>query len=509
MSYFDQKEPPKREDRLNACIAHGSTICSLANRKNCKCMNDGDRLFTQGSICQLLPALAIMNSFADSAILLHGAVGCGSCVHSQNAVIKTGNAARQRPVKDGLWFSTALDETDVISGGETKLEEAIREIDRRHRPGNIFVVATCIPALTGDDIDTLIQNLQPQVAARLHPVHCEGFKTKIWATAYDSVYHSVGRGLLDWEEEDLLQFTRDEFDDLKEEFLRKRTVNVMTVSSMGRVDELELQRILESLRLVPNFFPLFARPEEMYKVTQAAVSISTCPTHDDYLLYHLKEKYNIPYLISTMPIGIENTNQWIRELAAFFGLQEQAERFIEQEVAELKGALKEFEPVFAGKRAFVSAGEIRAFVTSSLLTELGFEIAGIRSFHHDEYADVEYQKLAAKTESDYVVNIANAQPFEEANLLKKLKPDIFLGHWNGNATAAKLGIPASVIYHTGLSFIGYKGVYEVARRLYKQLKNTTYNRKLSAHVRLPYSEGWYEEDAFKYIRAAAGGESNE
>ncbi|OPY70442.1 MAG: Nitrogenase component 1 type Oxidoreductase [Syntrophorhabdaceae bacterium PtaU1.Bin034] len=122
---------------------------------------------------------------------------------------------------------------------------------------------------------------------------------------------------------------------------------------------------------------------------------------------------------------------------------------------------------------------------------------------------MEYQKLAAKTESDYVVNIANAQPFEEANLLKKLKPDIFLGHWNGNATAAKLGIPASVIYHTGLSFIGYKGVYEVARRLYKQLKNTTYNRKLSAHVRLPYSEGWYEEDAFKYIRAAAGGESNE
>ena len=90
MSYFDQKEPPKREDRLNAVIAHGSTICSLANRKNCKCMNDGDRLFTQGSICQLLPALAIMNSFADSAILLHGAVGCGSCVHSQNAVIKSG-----------------------------------------------------------------------------------------------------------------------------------------------------------------------------------------------------------------------------------------------------------------------------------------------------------------------------------------------------------------------------------------------------------------------------------
>ena len=152
----------------------------------------------------------------------------------------------------------------------------------------------------------------------------------------------------------------------------------------------------------------------------------------------------------------------------------------------------------------MSAGEIRAFVTSGLLIELGFEIAGVRSFHHDEYADTEYQKLAEKTEKDFVVNIANAQPFEEANLLKRLKPDIFLGHWNGNGTAAKLGIPASVIYNTGLSFIGYKGVYEIARRLYKQLKNTAYNRKLSSHVRLPYREGWYGEDAFKYLREAGG-----
>ena len=98
MSYFDQKEPPKREDRLNACITRGDTICGLANRKGCKYLNEGDRLFTQGSICQLLPALAIMNTFPDSAILVHGAVGCGSCIHSQNAVVKTGNApAKGRP----------------------------------------------------------------------------------------------------------------------------------------------------------------------------------------------------------------------------------------------------------------------------------------------------------------------------------------------------------------------------------------------------------------------------
>ena len=507
MSYFDQKEPPKREDRLNACIAHGNTICGLAGRKACNCMNDGERSFTQGSICQLLPALAIMDTFPGAAILLHGAVGCGSCIHSQNAVVKTGNAVRGRPVKDTLWFSTALDETDVISGGEEKLEAAIRHIDIRYRPGFLFVVASCVPALTGDDIDTLILNLQPEVAAKLLPVHCEGFKTRIWATAYDSVYHSIGRNLLDEERRDI-PVMRDEFEELKEEYQYKHTVNVLTVSSMGRVDELELERILTGLGLSANFFPVYARPEEMYKVTRAAVSVSTCPTHDDYLLAHLKEKYNVPYIISTMPIGIESTNRWIRDLAAPFGLGEQAERLIALEERELREALREFEPVFRGKRAFVSAGEIRAFVTASLLSELGFEIVGIRAFHHDEYADPEYGRLAQNTEKDYPVDIANAQPFEEVNLLNKLRPDVFLGHWNGNSTAAKLGIPASVIYHTGLNFIGYKGVYEIARRLAKQLRNPAYNRNLSKYVQLPYAAHWYEEDPFKYIRQA-GGESRE
>ncbi len=506
MGYFDQKEPPKREDRLHACIARGDTICGLANRKGCQYMNDGDRAFTQGSICQLLPALAIMNTFPDSAILVHGAVGCGSCILSQNAVVKTGNAARQRAAKDVIWASTALDETDVISGGEEKLEKAIIEIDRRYRPGNIFVVAACIPALAGDDIDTLVQNLQPRVTARLLPVHCEGFKTRIWATAYDSVYHSIGRNLLD-EQNEPLPFFDDELTRIKEEYLLKRTVNVLTVSSMGRTDELELERLLAALGLKANFFPVYTRPEEMYRVTKAALSVSTCPTHDDYLLSHLKEKYGVPYVTTTMPIGIESTGIWLKDVAAFFGLGEEAERLIVQEERELKESLAEFEPLFRGKRAFVSAGEIRAFVTAGLLTELGFEIIGIRSFHHDEFADREYERLAKTTNEDYVVNIANAQPFEEANLIRRLKPDIFLGHWNGNGTAAKLGVPASVIYNTSLNFIGYKGVYEIARRLAKQLKNTAYNKNLSKHLRLPYTQHWYGEEPFKYIKQA-GGEVN-
>ncbi len=512
MSYFDNKVPPRREDRLKAVIAHQDSICGLAARgggqggKSCL-IDDGERGFTQGSICLLLPALAMLNSLPDNVVLLHSALGCGSCTHSQNANVRMGSNARWGKARDGIWLSTALDETDVISGGEPKLEQAIIDADRRYRPATITIVAGCVPGIIGDDIDGVALKIQPQVSARLLPVHCEGFKTKIWATAYDAVYHTIGRNLL--QEKGVTDSApEEELAVLREEARLPRTVNLMNVSSMGRIDEQELERLLGGIGLETNVFPVFSHPDSFVKATRVALSISTCPTHDDYFLGYLEERFNVPSIIRHMPVGIANTSLWLQDVAAVFGEEEQAQRLIAAEEAELKAALEEFRPLFAGKKVFISAGEFRALATASLLQELGFEVVGIRSFHHDAFADVEYEKLAQEAKSDYVVDIANVQPFEEANLLRRLKPDLFLGHANGNMTAAKLGIPTHVIYNTGLAYIGYRGVYEIARRLHRQLKNPAYNRNLAENLRLPYSEKWYASEPFSYLNTRGRG-SNE
>src|SRR6266702_1127441 len=378
MSHIDQKTPPRREERLNACIAHGGTICEMAGARGKKsCLqNDGDRSFTQGSICLLLPALAILNSLPDNVVLQHSAVGCGSCSHSQNANVRMGSNVRQGKAKDGIWLSTAMNETDVITGGEEKLEQAIIEADRRYKPFSITVVSGCAPGIIGDDI-------------------------------YDAVYHGIGRTLLRSGEQSPGADGLSPFRGLER---LPNTVNLMNVSSMGRVDEVELERLLETLGLDVNVFPVFSHPESMVTATQAALSISTCPTHDDYFLSYLEERFGVPALIHHMPIGIENTSLWLRDVAARFGREEQTERLIAQEEGELRDALAEFRPLFEGK---------------------------------------------------------------------KVKPDLFLGHANGNGTAAKLGIPTHVIYNTGLAYIGYKGVYEIARRLHRQLSNPIYNRKLA------------------------------
>ncbi|HWQ79517.1 MAG TPA: nitrogenase component 1 [Anaerovoracaceae bacterium] len=500
MSYFQQKEAPRREDRLGACIVYGGTLCDLAEKgKQCRFLSDGSRSFTQGSICLLLPGIAILNSIPDNVNLVHGAVGCGACSHSQNANARSGGNLRTGTVKDALWLSTALTESDVISGGETKLFNAIIEADRLYRPKTITVVSSCVPAIIGDDVDGVIQRAQPQVSARIVPVHCEGFKTKIWATAYDAVYHGLGSKLLD-DPRFNDPIIKDPLYGERLSYQKEHTVNLFSVSSMGYADELELTRYINALDHKVNAFPNFAEPDQMYKLKYAGLSVSVCPTHDDYILQHLEEAYGIPYVIRHMPIGINNTNQWIRDVAVRLGKEGAAERLIARETAELDEALKSYRSFFKGKRVFISAGEFRALATANLLHDIGFEIAGIRSYHHDEFANVEYEKLLKIVDSEFVINIADAQPFEEANLLKSTRPDLFLGHWNGNLTATKLGIPSHVIYNTGLAYLGYRGAFEFARRLYRQLANPAFNKNLSKHVRLPYKEDWYGRNPFSYIK---------
>ena len=488
-NYLSQSIPPQRDKRLQPCIAYGGTLCGIMDRERKCCLEIGDRKFSQGSICLLLPALGTLASLPDTAVLLHSAIGCGSSCHAATANSRSGSNARWGQANDTLWLSTAMNEIDVISGGERKLAQAIEEIDRQHDLKAIIVVSGCVPGITGDDIEAVISEIQPRVRARVLPVHCEGFKTKIWATAYDAYYHAFGRHLF----EPPIDTPRIDPE------LQSRTVNLFNVSSMGRTDELELIRLLQALGLEVNVFPVFSRPEEMYRVTQAALSISTCPTHDDYILHHLKDRYGIPFVLRHMPVGIENTGQWLRDIAAIYGKSAEAESLINQEEAELRVALEPFLAVLRGKRAFLSAGEFRALATANLLCELGCELVAVRPFHHDEFANVEYDKLK-RNAGDIPLNIANCQPFEEANLIARLKPDLFLGHLVGNSTASKLGVATHTIYHIGLNYVGYRGAFELARRLARQLRNPAFHRNFAQNLKLPYTKRWYRSDPYVYIK---------
>ena len=499
MSYIEAKVPPKREQRLGACNVYGGDGCGLKKSFGECCLQQAKRGFGQGSICQLLPGTAIVNTISDAVVIVHGAIGCGGPGHTQNAGVRGTQMARGSTNPRGtLWLSTNLNERDVITGGEEKLEEAIRQADRRYRPSAIIVISSCVPGIIGDDIDAVTSRLQPEVAARLLPIHCEGFKTKIMATAYDAIYHSVARNLLDQEAETVPVIV-DDIEVARERIRRSKLVNLLNVSSMGSVDEKELTRLLNGLGLEVQIFPCAAHPDDFRKVTEAALSISTCPTHDDYFVKHLQQQYGVPFVQRFMPIGIENTNQWLRAVAACFNLESIAEEIIARETAELRDALALLMPAFVGKKAMISAGEVRALSLGNLLQELGMEIVAVRPYHWDEFGETALDQLVANQVREPIINVATVHPYESVNLIGKTTPDIYFGHPSDSVWAAKTGIPTIPVYHGGYTYVGYAGAFEIARRAWRQLANPTFNRRLKQHVRQPYQAQWLAEHAFHYI----------
>ncbi|MDR1955611.1 MAG: nitrogenase [Treponema sp.] len=502
MNFLDGKSAPAREDRLHASIAFGG-ICSQV--KTCEraraagCTNRSNRLFSQAQGCQFTLSLAILNSLRNAVIIMHGPIGCGIC--------STGNIGQNKafkqirdPGSEGLiWLSTNLDEPDVIGGGEQKLREAVIYADREFRPETIIVCNGCVPALIGDDIDTILSDMQTQTAATIMPIHCEGFKTKIMATAYDAVYHGILKNYIRHPDRRLPLWESDT-DTFKAEYRRSRNVNILNVGSMSYSDEVELRRLLEGLGLNVSFIPCYAEPEDFQYALETSLNVSICGTHDDYFVGHLQEKYRIPFLVDTIPIGRKNTSIWIQKIAAHFDRGEEADRLIAAENAVLDDALEPYRKTLAGKRVYLAGGEVRILATAEVIQDLGMEVVGFKAHHYDQFAEPVFAALENIDQVEF--SVATNQPFEMSNILTKLKPDVLITHVGGNNIAARHGLPLLPLFGPTYNYCGYSGVFEIARRLNKTVRNYEFNRQLSINTPLPFKKTWYEKDPFSYIKYA-------
>jgi nitrogenase molybdenum-iron protein alpha chain len=317
------------------------------------------------------------------------------------------------------------------------------------------------------------------------------------ATAYDAVYNGILKNLTTRIKRETY-LTGNKLDDMAWEYEKSRTVNVFNVGSMGRPDEVELQRLLNALELNTRFLPCYSHPKDFRRALDAALNVSICGTHDDYYAKHIYEHFKVPYLIDTMPIGKKATSRWLMNIAAFFHLEDKARALIEQEEAALDTALQPYREALKGKRAYVSGGEIRIFVTAELLRDLGMEIAGLKAHHADEFITPVMEGL--ENSGDVYINVASQQPFEQVNLIERLKPDVIIMHSGGGNITGKHGVPVLPLFMPSNTYMGYYGAFEIAYRLKRVISNAQFNKNMREYRPLPYRQEWYEKDPFNYIK---------
>ncbi|MDR1446513.1 MAG: nitrogenase component 1 [Treponema sp.] len=499
-TYLKAREAPKREDRLGAANALGKCGGRRCTLRESGCLKNAARSFQQTQGCQLYLASSIINTFINAVIVVHAPLGCASA--NTMAAGTTRVVQRQRdPQASGLiWVNSNLDNSDVVNGGEAKLAGAIRYADRTFRPQAILVASTCVPGIMGDDIENVINDLRSEVSAAIVPLHCEGFRSKIMATAYDSVYHGVLKTLLDKRRERKpLPVVPDEYADFREKLALTRSVNVFNVSSMSRPDELELSRLLTACGLTVRLFPCYAHPDDFGYIEEAALNVSVCSTHDDYFGGHLEGITGTPYRNFDIPIGTKAIRHWVTGIADFFGFGETARQICDNEEAKLRKALAPYRERLAGKRVYLAGGEIRALAMAEFLRDdLGMEIMTIQAYHYDQFADGLLERVEQGGERLFASG--TGQPFEQTNILLNEKPDLYIGHVGINGWAGRAGFPVFPLWIVSVNYMGYSGAFEIARRLVRILRNSAFNRNLAAHVPLPYRAEWYAKDPYSYIK---------
>lgn len=470
-----------REMRPHTYTGGAGSSTDMQKTFNSGCMKNSERTFEQALQCQQQNSLSCLISMEDAAFVIHSPLGCAGCVATVNDSYKVGqHMAGETILKNARYVVTNLDQKDVILGGEKKLRAGIEDVYNRYHPKLIFIFTSCASGIIGEDIDAVAEAVQSEYDAIIVPIHCEGFRTRIMSTGFDAVFNALSEYVL------------------KDEHPVKDThlINVFASTYIGVPDQREIARMLAALDLVPNFIPFYSNYEKIKKIPTAAASVSLCHVFADNFMQWLDEKYNIPYTMTGMPMGIKNTDDWLRGVAKLVGKEKEAEKFIESEHKAIEEKLAALKSELGGKRAFICAGSSRSMAAARLIEDFDMKLVGIQTPHYDEVVAPKISQLIEEYGEDFVVDIASLQPFEQANLIRRLNPDVFIGLSNW---ASRQGIPTTHVLDSKHITLGYRGLLYLGEKISDAIDNSGLNKKLAQHRPLHYKESWYEQNPFKYL----------
>jgi nitrogenase molybdenum-iron protein alpha chain len=471
-----------REVRLGSITGFEGTAGELVQCSRAGSLRDTSRSFSQCMGCSSGQAFCMLSMITDAAVINHAPVGCAGDAFGFNFVYRVGQMERDLPAVTGRYFSTNIEEQDTIFGATQKLEDTIRGVYDRVHPKAIFITTSCASGIIGDDVEGVADQMAEDLGIPVVACFCEGFKSKIWTTGFDSAYHAIVRRLV------------------KPPVKKTNKVNIINFWGAHIFDDL-----LHQLGYEPNYIIPFSTVEDLSHISEAAATIQVCPTLGTYLGAALEQVYGVPEIKVPPAYGLAGTDNWMRELGRLLGKEPEMEEIIRSEHEKVLPALDEYRKKLEGKTAYVTAGAAHGHALIAVLRELGIEVKGAAIFHHDPVYDNgnENTDVLAHDVTTYGdvknYNVCNKQAYELVNILNRVKPDIMIARHGGMTVwGAKLGIPTLLIGDEQFSF-GYQGILNYAQRVLETLDNTEFVTNLAKHSTMPYTKWWLEQNPFTFL----------
>lgn len=364
--------------------------------------------------CVYCGARVVLNPITDAFHIVHGPIGCASYTWDIRGSLSSGEELYRNS------FSTDLKEKDVIFGGEKKLAGAIEGIMKNHSPKTIFVYATCIVGVIGDDVEAVCKQAEQKYGIPVIAVMSPGFaghKSMGYKTACNALMNLIGR-------------TKSP---------KIKGVNILGDFNLSG-EMWIIKNYLNNLGInVVSQITGDAKCEELQKADGASLNIVQCAGSMTYLAKRMEKEMGVPF-IKVSFMGIEDTMISLINVANALGDREIIKRtlaFVEKERANLGNVLEKYRKNLEGKKAAIYVGGgFKAISLIKQFEELGMEtvVVGTQTGKKDDY------EVIGNLVKPGTVILDDANPYELEKFMNEKGADVLVGGVKERPLAYKLGI---------------------------------------------------------------------
>ena len=431
----------------SACIGEReqSIITAGKSKTGIHCADDSLAGSVSQRACVFCGARVVLNPVTDAAHLVHGPIGCASYTWDIRGSLSSGSEMYRNS------FSTDMKERDVVFGGEKKLAACIDEIVEKSHPPAIFVYATCVTGMIGDDIVAVCKEASRHHAIDVIPVESSGFISGNKVVGYRAAAVALMR-LITPRDGEVVEKTR--------------KLNFLGEYNLGGETWL-VKRYLREMGVEINVaFTGDSTIAALKQAPGACLNLVQCTGSMHWVATQLEKTFGTPFMDVNF-FGAENTADSLRKIARFYDDEEitrRTEVLIERERAKIRPEIERYRQKLSGKRAAIYVGgAYKAVAIIRQLRELGMEIAitGTQTGKKEEYATIS----GLLDEGAIVIDDAN--PAEIERFLLEKKVDVMAGGVKERVLAYKLGIGFVDHNHDRKECLaGFEGAVTFAREVY-------------------------------------------
>ena len=317
----------------------------------------------------------VLGPTRDIINITHGPIGCGfySWLSRRN---QTRTTSDDQENFIPYTFSTDMQDSNIVFGGEEKLKVAIREAIELFNPKGIAIFSTCPVGLIGDDVHRVARQMVEEYPdVNIFGFSCEGYR----GVSQSAGHHIANNGLF--------KHLIGRKDDVTP--TSKFRVNVLGEYNIGG-DAFAIDSLFEKCGIeIVSTMSGNSTLENIETAHTAVLSLVMCHRSFIYVAEMLETSFGIPWTKGNF-IGADATAKTMRKVGEYFGdaeLSAQIEKVIAEEMIAVKAAADKATTKTTGKTTMIFVGGSRAHHYQELFSELGMTTitAGYEFGHRDDY----------------------------------------------------------------------------------------------------------------------------